>query len=283
MQISEFTKNLIKEFLKEDVGPGDITSSVLLDPNLKASAVILSREEVVLCGLDLAREIFSDFSLDVELLKEDGDMCEVGENCLRVSGCFASILTSERLVLNLMQHLTAIATKTSKFVEMVSHTGVKLLDTRKTTPGLRELEKYAVKCGGGVNHRFGLYDAVLIKNNHIDALGGDLSLAIKKARSSVPKDMKVEVEVRNQKELSQAVAESPDAILLDNMTPQEIKSAISYVRSQEQGARIELEASGGINEVNLLSYAETGVDAISLGCLTHSISAVDLALHYEAS
>lgn len=280
--ISQFTKELLKKYLEEDVGSGDLTSLALLDPSLKASAKIISRENVIVCGLGVAKEVFllTDPSLSVKFLLQDGDRCKAGGSCLEVSGCFSSILTAERLALNLMQHLTGISTQAAKFVDLVADTNVKLLDTRKTTPGLRELEKYAVRCGGGHNHRIALDDAVLIKNNHVDALGGDVALALRKARQAVPAGIKVEIEVRDMQELAAAVIEKPDAILLDNMSPERIEQAICYVRSQVDGERIELEASGGINEQNLLAYAETGVDAISLGCLTHSVRAVDLALHY---
>lgn len=280
--ISEFTKNLLKKYLEEDVGEGDLTSLALLDPSLEASAKIITREKIIVCGLGVAREVFllQDPSLSVELLLKDGDVCKAGGSCLTVSGCFSSILTAERLVLNLMQHLSGISTQTARFVELVSDTSVTLLDTRKTTPGLRELEKYAVRCGGGRNHRIALDDAVLIKNNHVDALGGDVALAISKARESVLAGIKVAVEVRDMQELAAAVPAKPDAILLDNMSPVRIEQAICYVRAQVGGEQIELEASGGINEKNLLAYAETGIDSISLGCLTHSVRAVDLALHY---
>ena len=279
---SQAVSALIDLALKEDVGTGDITSNSLISEALHAEAQIISREDIVVCGQAVAEEVFQrvDAGINYELLSQDGQRVSAGSAIASVKGPFRSILTAERTALNFLQHLTAISTNTAQIVQSVSHTGVRVLDTRKTTPGWRELEKYAVKTGGGTNHRHGLYDAVLIKNNHLDALGGDIGRAIRLAREKNPR-LKIEVEVRDERELRQALAAQPDAILLDNMSLEELRNSVAIAGKHADKDKLILEASGGINRDTVVAVAETGIDAVSMGSLTHSVRAVDLALHYS--
>ncbi len=278
----ELVQRLISLALAEDVGSGDVTTGATIQPFQEGKGLLLAREELVVCGHEVAREVFRHIndSLKYEIIVPDGTKVEEGKVFASVVGTFASILTAERVVLNFLQRLSGVATKTRKITEQVVGTGVRILDTRKTTPGWRTLEKYAVTIGGGHNHREGLFDAVLIKNNHIDALGGDIGMAVMRCRELVEPDIPIEVEVRNLRELEQALHTKPDAILLDNMSPDEVKLCVEFVRNQGVET-VELEASGGINEANVSTYAETGINSISIGAITHSVHAADISLRYE--
>lgn len=274
--------HLINQFidnaLAEDVGDGDHTSLATIPAAAKGKAKLLVKEAGILAGVELAVQIFAkvDAELKTEILLQDGATIKSGDIAFYVEGSAQSILKAERLVLNCMQRMSGIATKTRQIVELVKGTGVKLLDTRKTTPGLRYLEKWAVRIGGGVNHRFGLYDMILIKDNHVDYSGG-IKQAIKAARQYLKdqhKNLQIEIEVRNMSELQQVIDEGgADRILLDNFPPMLLKEAVELLNHQYI-----TEASGGITLENIAEYASTGVDYISSGALTHSIKSLDLSL-----
>lgn len=270
-------RTFLVEALKEDLGHGDVTTNVLIEPSLKGLAWLRAKEELVLCGLEVVKEVF--FLVDPELsfipLRRDGETIKPGEVVAEVRGKVASILKGERVALNLLQHLSGVATYTRKFVEKVKGFPVKILDTRKTTPGLRVLEKYAVSCGGGVNHRFGLSDGVLIKDNHIKACGS-VKEALRRAKEGLPHVYRVEVEVKDLSELKEALSAGAEAILLDNMSPETLREAVRIARRLKPD--VLLEASGGVTLENVREIAATGVDLISVGRLTHSAPAVDLHL-----
>ena len=272
---------LIRQALAEDVGPGDVTSMATVPEMARARARMVAREPLVVAGLLLAETAFREVAPTLQITTEarDGDRLDTGQTLLTVSGTARGILTAERVALNFIQRLSGIATLTAQFVTAIEHTRTRILDTRKTTPGLRRLEKYAVTCGGGHNHRFGLYDRVLIKDNHLaalrDARPNPIAAAVKRARSAYP-ELLVEVEADTLDQVSDALAAGADIILLDNMTPSELKEAVRRVAGQAQ-----TEASGGVNLQTVRSIAATGVDFISVGALTHSARAVDIALDFD--
>lgn len=279
---SAATERLIDIALEEDIGAGDITTLPIIGGDAAACAFFLAKEPLVVCGHEVARRILNklDPLLRYQIVRPDGTQVEDGAILAEFSGSLRAILSGERTALNFLQRLCGVAAASRRAAKLVQDLPVRLLDTRKTTPGLRELEKYAVTVGGCSNHRFGLYDAVLIKNNHIDAVNGDIGRAVRLCRENSAPGTKIEVEVRDFDELEQAVAALPDAILLDNMDPPVLRQAVKQVRAAEQRP-IELEASGGISESNLRAYAETGVDSVSLGALTHSVKAADISLRYR--
>ena len=274
----EDVRALIAMALAEDVGQGDVTTLSLVDERARITAELLAREPCVVCGSQVAAAVFAtvDAGVECEPLTSDGRRAAAGEVVMRVRGPARGILTAERTALNFMQRLSGIATLTARFVAAVGDSGVMILDTRKTTPGFRALEKYAVRCGGGSNHRMGLYDRVLIKDNHRRLWGGGdplaLDAAIREARRRFP-EVPVEIEVESEDELRTALSESPDWILLDNMGPDALRRCVTIC-----GGRSRLEASGGITLESIAGVATTGVDAVSLGCLTHSAPSVDLSL-----
>jgi nicotinate-nucleotide pyrophosphorylase (carboxylating) len=273
--------DFIKNALKEDIRDGDHSSLSCIAENDKGSARLEVREDGVLAGIRVAKRIFEiyDSSLQLDVLKEDGEKVSKGDIAFTLKGSARSILSTERLVLNVMQRMSGIATKTRQMVDQISHTKSVLLDTRKTTPGIRLIEKEAVKIGGAENHRFGLYDMIMIKDNHIDYAGG-IPNAIKKANaylSEQKKQLKIEIEVRSIKELNEVIGEGGvDRIMLDNFTPKEIIRALELI-----SGNYETEASGGITDDTIVDYAETGVDFISVGALTHSVKSLDLSLKAE--
>jgi len=268
----------VRRALSEDLGDGDHTSLACINEDEKSAARLEVRERGILAGIGVAKRVFElyDSSLEIEILKNDGDWVIEGDIAFIVKGSARSILSTERLVLNLMQRMSGIATKTHQMVEMISHTDAILLDTRKTTPGMRFIEKEAVAIGGGGNHRFGLYDMIMIKDNHIDYAGG-ISKAIRKTHSYLDannKKLKIEIEVRSLNELDEVLTEGKvHRIMLDNFSPKEIENALKRIPQ-----KYETEASGGITEENIVAYAETGVDFISVGALTHSVKSLDLGL-----
>ena len=272
---------LIDAALKEDVRDGDVTTGALVPASVAAAGAIVSRGDYVVSGGTIAAAVFAriDPSIDTSLVKADGERVASGDTVLSMTGPAAAILTAERTALNFLQRMTGIATLTGLFVEKARSHGVAILDTRKTTPGLRALEKYAVLCGGGENHRMGLHDRVLIKDNHLRMCENDAQLdsgsAVEAARAKYP-DLVVEVEVENEVELAAALRASPDWILLDNMSPDELQKCVGVC-----AGRCKLEASGGITLENIGGIVATGIDAISLGCLTHSAPAADLSLELE--
>jgi len=272
----------VRAALAEDVGTGDVTTLATVPQDQIASALMVAREPLVLAGIDFAYIAFRELSNGVSLVlcKKDGDRVLRGEPLLKVSGPARAILTAERVALNFVQRLSGVATLTARFVEALQGTGARILDTRKTTPGWRRFEKYAVACGGGTNHRFGLYDMVLIKDNHLAALQAALPnpihAAVACARESYP-SLKVEVEVDSLEQLDYALAAGADIILLDNMTPDQMRQAVEKCRG-----RAKTEASGGVTLETVRAIAETGVDYISSGALTHSARAVDIALDFQS-
>ncbi|WP_029288921.1 carboxylating nicotinate-nucleotide diphosphorylase [Pedobacter sp. R20-19] len=268
----------IKNALAEDVGDGDHTSLSTIPEGTQGKAKLIIKEDGILAGMELALEIFKivDADLQVNVLLQDGAEVKVGDIGLTVSGSTHAILIAERLVLNCMQRMSGIATKTHHIVSLLKNTKTKILDTRKTTPGLRYLEKWAVRIGGGVNHRIGLYDMILIKDNHVDYAGG-ISNAIhstKKYLADHHKSLQIEIEVRSIEELSQVLAiGGVDRIMLDNFSFENLKTAVALI-----DGRFTTEASGGITEDNVLAYAACGVDFISMGALTHSVKSLDFSL-----
>jgi nicotinate-nucleotide pyrophosphorylase (carboxylating) len=271
-------KEIIDHALREDIGDGDHTSDACIPENATGKAKLLVKEPGVIAGVNLAQEIFSTFdsNLKVDVLIQDGAEIYVGDVILTVQGSSRSILKTERLVLNFMQRMSGIATKTASMNKLIAGTSAKLLDTRKTTPLLRELEKLSVKIGGGVNHRFGLFDMVMIKDNHIDmAEGIEVAISRTKAHlSSIGKNLKIEIEVRSFQELNEVLRVGGiHRIMLDNFDPADEKRAVELI-----GGKYETEASGGITEETIRAHAEAGVDYISVGALTHNIKSLDLSL-----
>lgn len=269
---------IIQFALREDIGEGDHSTLACVPKNATGVAKLLVKENGVLAGVEVAKRIYElyDPSLEVEYYKKDGDAIEIGEIVLQVKGSSQSILSTERLVLNFMQRMSGIATQTARIVKEIDGCSTKLLDTRKTTPGIRYLEKMAVKIGGGENHRFGLYDMIMLKDNHNDYAGG-ITAAIQKTKHYLAennKDLRIEIEVRNMKELNEVIqVGGVQRIMLDNFTPTQLSEALKLIPSE-----YETEASGGITLETIRSYAETGVQFISVGALTHSVKSLDLSL-----
>jgi nicotinate-nucleotide pyrophosphorylase (carboxylating) len=269
---------IIKFALKEDIGEADHSTLACVPKEAIGSAKLLIKEPGIIAGVEVAKRIYElyDPSMKITQLKKDGDRVEVGDIAFTVSGFSQSILTTERLVLNFMQRMSGIATLTSKIVKEIEGCSTKLLDTRKTTPGIRYLEKWAVKIGGGENHRFGLYDMIMLKDNHIDYAGGIIP-AIEKTNEYLKKTKKslgIEIEVRNMEELHDVLrVGGVERIMLDNFSPAELQEALKIIPNE-----YETEASGGITLNNIRAYAETGVQFISVGALTHSVKSLDLSL-----
>ncbi|NLW92774.1 MAG: carboxylating nicotinate-nucleotide diphosphorylase [Syntrophomonadaceae bacterium] len=265
--------DLIKSALAEDIGHGDMTTDSLVEPDIEASGVFLAKARGILAGIEVSQAVFAMLDPQVSFMihKQDGETINPGDILARVEGRAASLLTGERLALNFVQRLSGIATKTRHYVDLIGDAPVRLVDTRKTTPGLRVLEKYAVTVGGGHNHRFGLYDGVMIKDNHILVAGG-ITPAVEKVRAKVPHTLKIEVEVDTLEQLQEALGAGADIILLDNMDLPTLKKAVKMTRG-----RALLEASGGINEKTIAAVARTGVDIISSGALTHSAVSLDIS------
>jgi nicotinate-nucleotide pyrophosphorylase (carboxylating) len=293
-------ENFIRRAIEEDLGPGDATSLATIPANATARARIMARAPIVCAGLPAVERVFQllDANVEIEFLAKDGDIVERPRDLLRCKGPARPILTGERTALNFLAHLSGIATLTRRFVERLAGTNAKIRDTRKTTPGLRKLEKYAVQMGGGVNHRFGLYDAILLKENHIALAGGvkqalDMAHAYASAQittqamsayeatglakqESASASLPVQIEVRDERELREALEAGAEAVLLDNMTPEAAKRCVELVRKLRKDCLIEI--SGGITLDNARSYAETGADFLSSGALTQAAPAANLSL-----
>jgi nicotinate-nucleotide pyrophosphorylase (carboxylating) len=272
--------DLVARALSEDLGDrGDITSSACVPETMKSEAELVARAPGVIAGLEVAAYVFETLDPTVRLdrLVEDGDWVLEGEVIARVEGSSRSILAGERTALNLLGRMSGVATATARLVAAVDGTGARITDTRKTMPGLRALDKYAVRMGGGVNHRYGLYDAVMIKDNHIVAVGS-ISEAVVAARAEVGPDVMIVVEVVDLEQLAEAVATDADRVLLDNMSPDLLGRAVALV-----DGRLVTEASGGITAYNVRRVAETGVDLISVGWITHSAPQLDIALDFLSS
>jgi len=265
---------LVSRALAEDLGSRDLTTRLLFPKAIKAEAVIQVKQEAVLAGLPVAKAVFNKVAprLKFKPLAQDGDRVKPGTEIAHIVGDGRSLLSAERVALNFLQRLSGVATLTAQFVEAVRGTKATILDTRKTTPGLRELEKYAVRMGGGRNHRMNLSDGILIKDNHL-ALTGSLMSAVQRAKKSAPRGLKVEVEATRLDEVEEALSANADIILLDNMSIPQLQEAVTLI-----GARALTEASGGVNLTTVGEIAATGVDFISVGALTHSAPAVDIHL-----
>src|SRR5713101_6090804 len=298
---SEEIEGIVRRALAEDIGPGDVSTAATIPPQAVARAHILSRQTLVCAGLPLAEKVFRalDPEMEVMTLHTDGSFAEPGATLVQMRGNAAAILTGERTVLNFLSHLCGVATLTRRFVEQLAATRTRIRDTRKTLPGLRTLEKYAVKMGGGMNHRFGLFDAILLKENHI-ALAGGIKAALDKAHTYVspktpppraasaydaagldpevagPGPLAVQIEVRDERELIEALGAGAEAVLLDNMTPEAAKRCVELARTLRKDCLLEI--SGGITLDNARAYAETGADFLSSGALTQSAPAVNLSL-----
>jgi nicotinate-nucleotide pyrophosphorylase (carboxylating) len=278
MEIFNQADKLIDLALAEDIGPGDITTDNLVDAQVPGHGEIVAKQDLVIAGLDIAKRVFQrlDDSIVYQASFQDGEFVTKGSRVVTISGRLAALLSAERTALNFLQRLSGIATQVSEYVSQLEGRSVKLLDTRKTTPGWRELEKYAVRIGGGTNHRMGLYDAVLIKDNHIAAAGG-IAEAVARIKDKVPAAVTIEVETTNLDEVRQALDAGAHIIMLDNMDLVQIKAAVDLV-----SGRAQLEVSGGVTRDQLTTLAATGIDLISSGALTHSACAVDLSMKITA-
>ncbi len=270
----EKVREMIRQALKEDIGTGDITTENLIEEGKESQGHILAKEDGVLAGLNVCHMVFYELNEGIEFryLKEEGDRIEGGEKIAELRGPTGDILKGERVALNFLQRLSGIATKTRRYVEKVNDLNVRIVDTRKTTPNLRILEKYAVRVGGAHNHRMGLYDAVLIKENHIRSMSG-ITEAVARAKENVSHTVKIEVETEDIAEVDEAIEAGADIIMLDNMDEERMKRAVEKI-----GERAIIEASGGITLENVREVAETGVDIISVGALTHQIGSIDISL-----
>ncbi len=271
------TDSILINALSEDIGEGDVTTCAVIPENHRSKAVLIAKADFVLAGLPFTERIFKliNSALKFKAHKKDGDIVKKGAVIAAINGNTRSLLMAERTALNILQRLSGIATLTCRFVEKVKGLPVKIVDTRKTMPGLRAFEKYAVRAGGGKNHRFGLFDGILIKDNHINAAGG-IEKAVKMAKLKAQHMLKIEVEAKNIREVRSALSAGAEIIMLDNMSIEGIKKSVKLIRSQNP--KVIIEASGNINLENVRVIAETGVDLISVGALTHSATAVDISM-----
>ena len=278
LSVEELTDRLIDLSFAEDIGDGDHTTLCCIPADAMGKSRLIIKEDGILAGVEVAKEVFRRFddTLQVEVLIGDGAEVKKGDIAMVVTGKVQSLLQTERLMLNIMQRMSGIATMTHRYQQALIDAGTKtrVLDTRKTTPGMRMLEKEAVKIGGGMNHRIGLFDMILLKDNHVDFAGG-IHNAISRAKQYCKekgKNLKIEIEVRNFKELEEALQEQPDRIMFDNFTPEDTVKAVQIVNHQ-----CETESSGGITFDNMIPYAKAGVDFISFGALTHSVKGLDMS------
>lgn len=268
---------LLTDSLSEDIGTGDITTICTIPEGKMAYGRFVAKQDAVICGIEVCERVFKLVDKDVEFCAniKDGDKVKKGDIIATVRGCARSLLTAERTALNFLQHLSGVSTKTAKYVELVKGTGAHIADTRKTTPMFRVLEKYAVRVAGGSNHRFGLSDGVLIKDNHIVAAGG-ITAAVESVRKTAPHTLKIEVEVENFDQLREALDVGADIIMLDNMDDEKTQEAINIINK-----RALVESSGNMDTRDITKIAKMGVDIISIGALTHSITAVDISLKFS--
>ncbi|MGV2887651.1 carboxylating nicotinate-nucleotide diphosphorylase [Paenibacillus taichungensis] len=267
----------IKNWLREDVGAGDVTTTVTIPAGSQSKAVIHAKDNGIIAGITVAELVFQvvDPGLAFTPMVKDGDEVTHGTILAEVEGSTHSLLTGERLALNLLQRMSGIATRTRTYVDALEGLSTRLVDTRKTTPGHRLLEKYAVRVGGGANHRFGLYDAVMIKDNHIKGAGG-ITEAVQRARAVIPHTMTIEVETENMEQVREALQAGADIIMLDNMHPDQMREAVALIR--EQAPHVKVEASGNVSLNTIRGIAESGVDVISVGRLTYSFESLDISL-----
>ena len=269
-----YVENIIKTALMEDINYCDVTTDYLIPEDQQGEGRFMAKADGILCGVEIAAKVFTmlDESTEVEILKHDGDSVKYGDDILKLKGKTAVLLKGERTALNLIQHMSGVATASNKYAKIVEGTNASIADTRKTLPGLRPLQKYAVTVGGGRNHRYNLSDAAMLKDNHVDA-GGGIGPAVAKLKTKLGHMTKIELEVRNLDELGQALEAGVDVIMLDNMSVEEMREAVEITNG-----RALLEASGNITDKTLRAIAETGVDIISMGALTHSVKAFDISL-----
>jgi nicotinate-nucleotide pyrophosphorylase (carboxylating) len=269
---------IVKKALEEDIGSGDITTSAIISKGFEAKGTIIAKEDLILAGIVISSESFKILDPKIIFRKRcnDGNLAQAGKIIAEVKGNAQTILMAERVALNFLQRLSGIATLTSKYVEKIKGTKAKIVDTRKTTPGLRVLEKYAVRMGGGFNHRFGLYDAVLIKDNHIE-LSGSIKKAVENVKGKTSHTTRIEVEARSLKEVKDALQSGVDIIMLDNMDLETTRKAVKLIKGKAL-----IEASGNINLDNVRAVAKTGVNLISIGAITHSAPAVDISLEIKS-
>ena len=275
MKLNQFyVDNLIKEAISEDINYIDVSADYLIPENQRNDSYFVAKADGVLCGLDIAMRVFTllDDTFTYKVYKNDGDEVKAGDLIVEFNGKTACLLKGERTALNIIQHMSGIATATNKAVKLCEGTNAQVTDTRKTLPGLRALQKYAVVCGGGKNHRYNLSDGAMLKDNHIDA-GGGITTAVAILRSKLGHMVKIEVETRNFDEVKEAVSAGADIIMLDNMTESQMKECVEYI-----DGRAKTEASGNITLDNIAEVAKTGVDIISLGALTHSVKAFDISM-----
>jgi len=270
-------ERIVRTALEEDIGLGDITTEVTVAPGTLVRAELVAKEDFILAGIDVAATVFRtlDPNASFEKLLEDGQKVRRGEVLAWIKGRASVLLQGERVALNLLQRMCGIASMTARYVELVAGTAATIVDTRKTVPGLRALDKYSVRMGGGRNHRIGLFDGVLIKENHSAAAGG-ITAAIERARKTLPHTLKIEVETRNLEEVNEALAAGADIIMLDNMTLDELRQGVELI-----AGRALVEASGGVNLETVRDIAETGVNIISVGALTHSVKAADISMLFD--
>lgn len=270
-------KNMLMQFFNEDIGDGDLSSETIFGPNEQGKFTFYAKQSGIFCGKQIIEIGFTllDPKLQVQVLKHDGEHVKKGDRLAVIEGSLRNLLTGERVILNCIQRMSGIATQAHEAAMLVEGTNAKVCDTRKTIPGLRMLDKYAVRAGGGYNHRSGLYDAIMLKDNHI-AFAGSISEAVRIARSKIGHTVKIEVEIETKEQLLEAIEAGADIIMFDNRTPDEIRAWLPIVP-----AHIATEASGGITLDNLRSYAETGIEWISLGALTHSVQAFDISALVE--
>lgn len=268
-------EQLLRQFFLEDIGDGDVTSETIFPAHERASGMFIAKADGVVAGVGIIAAGYQllDPRVEVTIMKQDGERVQAGETIAVASGPVGPLLSGERVILNLLQRLSGIATVTRQAVDLLGNSSTRICDTRKTTPGLRMLEKYAVTCGGGYNHRFGLYDGVMIKDNHI-AFCGSIARAVKTVRERLGHMVKIEVETETEDEVLEAVEAGADVIMFDNRTPEEVRAFVRLVPKP-----IITEASGGITLANVAAYGATGVDYISLGCLTHSAPALDMSFN----
>ncbi len=275
MKLNQFyVDNLIKEAISEDINYIDVSADYLIPENQRNDSYFVAKADGVLCGLDIAMRVFTllDDTFTYTIHKNDGDEVKAGDLIVEFNGKTACLLKGERTALNIIQHMSGIATATNKAVKLCEGTNASVTDTRKTLPGLRALQKYAVVCGGGKNHRYNLSDGAMLKDNHIDA-GGGITNAVKILRSKLGHMVKIEVETRNFDEVKEAVAAGADIIMLDNMSNEQMRECVAFI-----DGRAKTEASGNITLDNIADVAKTGVDIISLGALTHSVKAFDISM-----
>lgn len=275
---NDILNSIIEIALKEDIGDGDVTTNSLIPEESAATATMTAKADGVVAGLPVAKMVFEKFGTPIEWNEhvKDGDFVKKGDLILSVSGSFRTLLTGERLALNFLQRMSGIATQTHEFCKELKGSNTELLDTRKTVPCLRLLDKYAVKAGGGTNHRIGLYDLAMIKDNHIKVAGG-IANAVKQVRETVSNDIRIEVETTNIDEVKQAVEAGADIIMLDNMDNATMTEAVNYIDK-----RAKTEASGNMTVARVKDVAKTGVDFISVGSLTHSVTAMDISMNIES-